>query len=74
AVGSLPRSYVYDVCFSTGTVDSEFRFLRPLFPCFPAGLPPGPSEQRNSVCSQEAANLGEEGNWTVQVRDLPRLR
>ncbi|XP_074012158.1 protocadherin beta-16-like [Numenius arquata] len=62
-VGSLPRSYVYDVCFATGTVNSEFRFLRPLFPCFPAGLPPGPGEQRSSVCSQEAANLGEEGDF-----------
>ncbi|NXE28030.1 PCDBG protein, partial [Ardeotis kori] len=60
--GSLPRSYVYDVCFAAGTVNSEFRFLRPLLPCFPAGLPPGPGEQRNSVCSQEAARLGEEGD------------
>ncbi|NXF12175.1 PCDBG protein, partial [Smithornis capensis] len=62
SAGSLPRSYVYDVCFAAGTVNSEFRFLRPLFPCFPAGLPPGPGELRNSVCSQDAANLGEEGD------------
>ncbi|XP_068273235.1 protocadherin beta-15-like, partial [Nyctibius grandis] len=34
--GSLPRSYVYDVCFAAGTVNSDFRFLRPLLPCFPA--------------------------------------
>ncbi|NWZ88128.1 PCDB4 protein, partial [Poecile atricapillus] len=60
--GSLPRSYVYDVCFAAGTVNSEFRFLRPLFPCFPAGLPPGPGQQRSSVCSQDAANLGGEGD------------
>ncbi|NXT02126.1 PCDB4 protein, partial [Jacana jacana] len=58
--GSLPRSYVYDVCFTGGTVNSEFRFLRPLLPCFPTGLPAGPGEQRSSVCSQEAATLGEE--------------
>ncbi|NWI97735.1 PCDB4 protein, partial [Pitta sordida] len=51
SAGSLPRSYLYDVCFAAGTVNSEFRFLRPLFPCFPAGLPPGPGEQRSSVCS-----------------------
>ncbi|NXE57452.1 PCDBG protein, partial [Casuarius casuarius] len=60
--GSLPHSYVYDVCFAAGTVNSEFRFLRPLFPCFPAGLPPGPGDQRSSVCSQDVANLGEEGD------------
>ncbi|NXI64611.1 PCDBG protein, partial [Anseranas semipalmata] len=59
SAGSLPRSYVYDVCFAAGTVNSEFRFLRPLFPCFPAGLPHGPGDQRSSVCS---ANLGEEGD------------
>uniref|UniRef100_A0A8C3MAP8 Uncharacterized protein n=1 Tax=Geospiza parvula TaxID=87175 RepID=A0A8C3MAP8_GEOPR len=69
SAGSLPRSYVYDVCFAAGTVNSEFRFLRPLFPCFPAGLPPGPGEQRSSVCSQDAANLGGEGDWAAQVRD-----
>ncbi|NWR94358.1 PCDBG protein, partial [Furnarius figulus] len=62
SVGSLPRSYLYDICFAAGTVNSEFRFLRPLFPCFPAGLPPGPGEQRSSVYSQDAANLGEEGD------------
>ncbi|XP_071614626.1 protocadherin beta-15-like [Heliangelus exortis] len=66
--GSLPRSYVYDICFAGGTVNSEFRFLRPLLPCFPAGLPPGPGEQRSSVCSQEATNLGEEGDWAAQAR------
>ncbi|NXA43655.1 PCDBG protein, partial [Eudromia elegans] len=60
--GSLPRSYVYDVCFAAGTVNSEFRFLRPLFPCFPAGLPPGPGAQRSSVCSQDVASPGEEGD------------
>ncbi|KFO04328.1 hypothetical protein N312_00428, partial [Balearica regulorum gibbericeps] len=64
--GSLPRSYMYDVCFTAGTVNSEFRFLRPLFPCFPAGLPPALGEQRSSVYSQEAANIGEEGDWAAQ--------
>ncbi|KFW00360.1 Protocadherin beta-13, partial [Eurypyga helias] len=64
--GSLSRSYVYDVCFAAGTVNSEFRFLRPLLPCFPAGLPHGPGEQRSSVCLQEAANLGEEGDWAAK--------
>uniref|UniRef100_A0A8B9DZN8 Protocadherin gamma-C3 n=1 Tax=Anser cygnoides TaxID=8845 RepID=A0A8B9DZN8_ANSCY len=49
SAGSLPRSYVYDICFSAGTVNSEFRFLRPLFPCFPAGLPHGPGDQRSSL-------------------------
>ncbi|XP_062443778.1 protocadherin beta-16-like [Rhea pennata] len=66
--GSLPRSYVYDVCFAAGTINSEFRFLRPLFPCFPAGLPPGPGDQRSSVCSQDVASLREEGDWTAQGR------
>uniref|UniRef100_A0A803XMI6 Cadherin domain-containing protein n=1 Tax=Meleagris gallopavo TaxID=9103 RepID=A0A803XMI6_MELGA len=64
--GSLPRSYVYDVRLAAGTVDSEFRFLGPLFPCFPAGLPQGAAEQRSSLCS---AGLGqEEGDWAVQGR------
>ncbi|XP_028942947.1 protocadherin beta-13-like, partial [Antrostomus carolinensis] len=45
--GSLPRTYLYDVCFAAGTVNSEFRFLKPLLPCFPAELPPGPGQQRS---------------------------
>ncbi|OXB52784.1 hypothetical protein ASZ78_008186 [Callipepla squamata] len=66
--GSLPRSYVYDVRLAAGTVDSEFRFLGPLFPCFPAGLPQGAADQRSSLCS---AGLGQqEGDWAAQVRDL----
>ncbi|XP_067160769.1 protocadherin beta-15-like isoform X2 [Apteryx mantelli] len=72
--GSLPRSYVYDVCFAAGTVNSEFRFLRPLFPCFPAGLPPGPGDQRSSVCSQDVANLGEEGDWAAQLKNCEATR
>ncbi|NXP73371.1 PCDBG protein, partial [Ramphastos sulfuratus] len=34
--GSLPRSLVYDVCLATGTLSSDFRFLGPFLPCFPA--------------------------------------
>ncbi|OXB52459.1 hypothetical protein ASZ78_002145, partial [Callipepla squamata] len=61
---SLPRSYVYDVRLAAGTVDSEFRFLGPLFPCFPAGLPQGAADQRSSLCS---AGLGQqEGDWAAQ--------
>ncbi|XP_039182051.1 protocadherin beta-16-like isoform X1 [Crotalus tigris] len=30
--GSLSRTYRYDVCLTGGSLSSEFRFLRPLFP------------------------------------------
>ncbi|XP_025047369.1 protocadherin beta-15-like [Alligator sinensis] len=33
--GTLSRSYRYEVCLSTGSGSSEFRFLRPLVPCPP---------------------------------------
>ncbi|KFV73482.1 hypothetical protein N307_03423, partial [Dryobates pubescens] len=73
--GSLPRSLVYDVCLATGTLSSDFHFLGPLLPCFPAGMPPGAAPQRSSVCSQEASNLGEGGHSAAQVgvRRRPRL-
>ncbi|XP_054244965.1 protocadherin beta-15-like [Indicator indicator] len=57
--GSLPRSLVYDVCLTAGTLSSDFHFLGPLLPCFPAGISPGAAPQRSSVCSQEASNLVE---------------
>ncbi|XP_009905851.2 protocadherin beta-15-like [Dryobates pubescens] len=67
--GSLPRSLVYDVCLATGTLSSDFHFLGPLLPCFPAGISPGPAPQRSSMCSQEASSFGEGGDCTAQVRN-----
>ncbi|XP_054024621.1 protocadherin beta-15-like [Dryobates pubescens] len=67
--GSLPRSLVYDVCLATGTLSSDFHFLGPLLPCFPAGMPPGAASQRNSMCSQEAASLGQRDNQPAEVRN-----
>ncbi|NXN10685.1 PCDBG protein, partial [Indicator maculatus] len=60
--GSLPRSLVYDVCLTAGTLSSDFHFLGPLLPCFSAGMPPNTALQRSSMCSQEASNLGEGGD------------
>ncbi|XP_054244964.1 protocadherin beta-16-like [Indicator indicator] len=67
--GSLPRSLMYDVCLATGSVSSDFHFLGPLLPCFPAGLPPGVAPQRSSVCSQEVSNLMGGSNSAAQVRN-----
>ncbi|XP_077166922.1 protocadherin beta-16-like isoform X9 [Paroedura picta] len=59
--GSLSRAYNYEVCLAGGSLNSEFRFLRPLFPVIslePAqsqgvqGISPGPQE----VPSHEAGN------------------
>ncbi|XP_068021778.1 protocadherin beta-15-like [Melanerpes formicivorus] len=65
--GSLPRSLVYDVCLATGTLSSDFHFLGPLLPCFPAGMPPGATPQRSSLCSQEAASLGQRDNQPAEA-------
>ncbi|XP_054024573.1 protocadherin beta-15-like [Dryobates pubescens] len=67
--GSLPRSLVYDVCLATGTLSSDFHFLGPLLPCFPAGMPPVMAPQRSSMCSQEASSLVEGSDCTTQVRN-----
>ncbi|XP_054244966.1 protocadherin beta-15-like [Indicator indicator] len=64
--GSLPRSLVYDVCLATGSLSSDFHFLGPLLPCFPAGIPPGAAPQRSSVCSQEASSVVEGGDCAAQ--------
>uniref|UniRef100_A0A8C4YFC7 Cadherin domain-containing protein n=1 Tax=Gopherus evgoodei TaxID=1825980 RepID=A0A8C4YFC7_9SAUR len=34
--GTLPQSYCYEVCLTTGSDTSEFKFLRPLVPSLPA--------------------------------------
>ncbi|XP_054244971.1 protocadherin beta-15-like [Indicator indicator] len=66
--GSLPRSLMYDVCLATGSLSSDFHFLGPLLPCFPAGMAPGSAPQPSSVYSQEASNLVEVGDCAAQVR------
>ncbi|XP_054024620.1 protocadherin beta-15-like [Dryobates pubescens] len=71
--GSLPRSLVYDVCLATGTLSSDFHFLGPLLPCFPAGISSGAAPQRSSLCVQAASNLGEGSNSAAQVRDRSGL-
>ncbi|XP_064017476.1 protocadherin beta-16-like [Pogoniulus pusillus] len=66
--GSLPRSLVYDVCLAAGTLSSDFHFLGPLLPCFPAGMPSGSAPQPSSVCSQEASAIGERTDSASQGR------
>ncbi|XP_054244974.1 protocadherin beta-15-like [Indicator indicator] len=70
--GSLPRSLMYDVCLATGSLSSDFHFLGPVLPCFPAGIPPGAALQRSSVCSQDASNLAERVDCAAQVRNRSR--
>ncbi|XP_064017493.1 protocadherin beta-15-like [Pogoniulus pusillus] len=66
--GSLPRSLVYDVCLATGTLSSDFRFLGPFLPCFPAGVPPGAAPQRSSVSSEDPTNIRGGDDWAAQGR------
>ncbi|XP_054244970.1 protocadherin beta-15-like [Indicator indicator] len=65
--GSLPRSLMYDVCLATGSLSSDFHFVGPLLPCFPAGMTPGVALQRSSMLSQEASNLVEGGDSAAQI-------
>uniref|UniRef100_A0A670Y727 Cadherin domain-containing protein n=1 Tax=Pseudonaja textilis TaxID=8673 RepID=A0A670Y727_PSETE len=46
--GSLSRTYRYDVCLTGGSLSSEFRFLRPLFPVFSVGDVNIPGYHKNS--------------------------
>ncbi|XP_044278782.1 protocadherin beta-16-like [Varanus komodoensis] len=48
--GSLSQAFNYEVCLAGGSLDSEFRFLRPLFPIFSME---SPNPQVNSADSQE---------------------
>nr|XP_056718894.1 protocadherin beta-16-like [Euleptes europaea]XP_056722693.1 protocadherin beta-16-like [Euleptes europaea] len=46
--GSLSRAYNYEVCLSGGSLNSEFRFLRPLFPVFPVAPAQNQGDSRTS--------------------------
>ncbi|XP_060109626.1 protocadherin beta-16-like isoform X10 [Heteronotia binoei] len=66
--GSLSRAYNYEVCLAGGSLNSEFRFLRPLFPVF--SMEPAQSQgvQRISSGSQEVPSHGAEGQVMNQAR------
>ncbi|XP_060110477.1 protocadherin beta-16-like [Heteronotia binoei] len=65
--GSLSRAYKYEVCLAGGSLNSEFRFLRPLFPVF--SMEPAQSQgvQGISPGSQEVSGH-QEGQLMSQVR------
>nr|XP_056722702.1 protocadherin beta-16-like [Euleptes europaea] len=66
--GSLSRAYNYEVCLAGGSLNSEFRFLRPLFPVFSVEPAQNPGVQRISPGSQEVPSHAAEGQLTSEVR------
>ncbi|XP_015266168.1 PREDICTED: protocadherin beta-16-like [Gekko japonicus] len=66
--GSLSRAYNYEVCLAGGSLNSEFRFLRPLFPVFSVEPPHNKVESRISSASQEIPSHAVEGQLMNQVR------
>ncbi|CAM2099344.1 unnamed protein product [Caretta caretta] len=73
--GTLPQSYCYEVCLTTGSGTSEFKFLRPLAPSLPAD--PSVSEgsvldsQINSQFKEEKESL-REGRASVSEDSISR--
>nr|XP_056722681.1 protocadherin beta-16-like isoform X1 [Euleptes europaea] len=66
--GSLSRAYNYEVCLAGGSLNSEFRFLRPLFPVFSVEPAQNPGVQRISTGSQEVPGHAAEGQLMNQAR------
>ncbi|XP_077166921.1 protocadherin beta-16-like isoform X8 [Paroedura picta] len=66
--GSLSRAYNYEVCLAGGSLSSEFRFLRPLFPVI--SLEPAQSQgvHRISPGPQEVPRHATEGQLKSQAR------
>nr|XP_056718888.1 protocadherin beta-16-like [Euleptes europaea] len=65
--GTLSRAYNYEVCLAGGSLNSEFRFLRPLFPVFSVE-PPHKKEESRISSSQEVSSHAAEGQLMNQVR------
>ncbi|XP_054840756.1 protocadherin beta-16-like [Eublepharis macularius] len=66
--GSLSRAYNYEVCLAGGSLSSEFKFLRPLFPVFSVEPAQNQGVQRNPAASQEVPSHAAEGQLMNQVR------
>ncbi|XP_048371653.1 protocadherin beta-16-like isoform X2 [Sphaerodactylus townsendi] len=66
--GSLSRGYNYEVCLGGGSLNSEFRFLRPLFPVFSVEPAQTQIAQRISPDAQEVPSHAAEGQLMNEAR------
>nr|XP_034959203.1 protocadherin beta-16-like isoform X1 [Zootoca vivipara] len=66
--GSLSQAYNYEVCLAGGSLNSEFRFLRPLFPVFSVEPPNTQQNPRSSNVSEEVPRHAGESQHVVQAR------
>ncbi|XP_015275467.1 PREDICTED: protocadherin beta-16-like [Gekko japonicus] len=66
--GSLSRAYNYEVCLAGGSLNSEFRFLRPFFPLFSVEPAQSQGAPRISPGSQDLSSHEEESQPKGQVR------
>uniref|UniRef100_A0ACB8EBW2 Uncharacterized protein n=1 Tax=Sphaerodactylus townsendi TaxID=933632 RepID=A0ACB8EBW2_9SAUR len=65
--GSLSRAYNYEVCLAGGSLNSEFKFLRPLFPVFSVEPAQNQEVQRISSGSQDLSSHQAESQLRSQV-------
>nr|XP_056718891.1 protocadherin beta-16-like [Euleptes europaea] len=65
--GSLSRAYNYEVCLAGGSLNSEFRFLRPFFPVFSVEPAQSQEVQRISSGSQDLSSHPAESQLVYQV-------
>ncbi|XP_060109616.1 protocadherin beta-16-like isoform X1 [Heteronotia binoei] len=66
--GSLSRAYNYEVCLAGGSLNSEFRFLRPLFPVFSVEPAQSQGVQRIAPSSQDLPSHEAESQLKSQAR------
>ncbi|NWT91829.1 PCDBD protein, partial [Urocynchramus pylzowi] len=53
AAGTLPRAYCYEISLTTGSGNSEFKFLKPILPSLPpqhCAVGQGPDEEQDFPC------------------------
>ncbi|XP_058705180.1 protocadherin beta-15-like [Poecile atricapillus] len=53
AAGSLPRAYCYEISLTTGSGNSEFKFLKPILPSLPpqhCAVSQGPEDEQHFPC------------------------
>ncbi|XP_063156252.1 protocadherin beta-16-like [Candoia aspera] len=67
------QAYNYEVCLAGGSLNSEFRFLRPLFPVFSMDPTYTQVNPRNSTGSHETKAHVKEGELMSQVRIVLKL-
>ncbi|NWV79889.1 PCDB4 protein, partial [Dasyornis broadbenti] len=74
AAGTLPRAYCYEISLTTGSGNSEFKFLKPILPSLPpqqCAMGQGPDDEQDFPCVPVSTeDMAADNSGTLSARQF----